>query len=401
MISRRRFLRTTTLGGAILASGLPSAVMSAEGSPASSGTDLPGTSVPPEATEHAIVDWHTHWIAPGVAALLEKRRSPPAYVIGVDGKRFPLTKEGPSAHAQDPIWFDVDLRLRHLDSVGIRRQVVSFVGPAYDGALSAEEARPFWRAQNDGLAALVQKHPDRFSALATLPTARVDWAAEELERAHRDLGLIGATLPLDAFASLDGARSLAPIFAVAQKHGSHIYIHRGASAATVPGQQPEVGPANSWFGLAEYASPNGAPKNPPGDAAYARATLVTSAHLATGAITLGLTDFLDPYPDVTVQLTMIGGSISFVTEQIEIAAERSGLPDPRARLRRLYLDTGASGRGPRGIALAATVFGADRILFGTDYGPWPSTAPFIAAVNHAALTPAQKKAVFVENGQSI
>jgi predicted TIM-barrel fold metal-dependent hydrolase len=98
---------------------------------------------------------------------------------------------------------------------------------------------------------------------------------------------------------------------------------------------------------------------------------------------------------------MIGGSISFVSEQIELAAERSGLPDPRKKLRRIYLDTGASGRGPRGIALAAKVFGSDRILFGTDYGPWPSTAPFIAAVNHAALRPEEKRGVFVENGRSI
>jgi predicted TIM-barrel fold metal-dependent hydrolase len=264
-----------------------------------------------------------------------------------------------------------------------------------------EEARTFWRAQNDGLAALVRTHPDRFSALATLPTARVDWAAEELERAHRELGLIGATLPLDAFVSLESARALAPIFQVAQKYGSHIYVHRGAAAGSIPGQQPEVGPANAWFGLVEYATANAVPPNPPGDAAYARATLVTSAHLATGAITLALTDFLDPYPDVSVQLTMIGGSIAFVSEQIEIAADRSGLPDPRERLRRIYLDTGASGRGPRGIALAAKVFGADRILFGTDYGPWPSTAPFIAAVNRAVLTPDEKRAVYVENGRGI
>jgi len=398
MITRRDFLRTTTLGGAVLAGGLAPAIQAAEGPPAQSGA---GLHPPQEAVDHAIIDWHTHWIAPEVASLLEKRTAPPAYVVRNGGQRFPLTKKGLASQPQDPIWFDVDLRLRHLDSVGIRRQIISFVGPAYDGVLSPEEARLFWRAQNEGLATLVQKHPDRFSALATLPTARVDWAAEELERAHRDLGLIGATLPLDAFASLEAARFLAPIFSVAQKHGSHIYIHRGAAAPTVPGQQAEVGSTNAWFGLAEYATPNIVPQNPKGDAAYARATLVTSAHLATGAITLGLTDFLDPYPDVTVQLTMMGGSISFVAEQIEIAAERSGLPDPRERLRRLYFDTGASGRGPRGIALAASVFGADRILFGTDYGPWASTVPFIDAVNRAKLTAEQKRAVFVGNGQAI
>jgi predicted TIM-barrel fold metal-dependent hydrolase len=398
MNTRRDFLRAAALGGAALATGIVPATLRAAGSQAA---DPAVPESPPEARGRAIVDWHTHWIAPGVADLLGRRKTAPGLVTRADGKRYPLTKDGVSPRAQDPIWFDVDLRLRHLDSVGIRRQILSFVGPAYDGSLSAEDARPFWRSQNDGLAELVRSHPDRFSALATLPTARPDWAAEELDRAHKDLGLIGATLPLDAFVSLESARSLAPVFRVAQKNRSHIYIHRGPAAATVPRQQPEVGPANAWFGLADYSSPNGAPPNQEGDAAYARATLLTSAHLATGAITLALTDFLDPYPDVTVQLTMIGGSISFVSEQIELAAERSGLPDPRKKLRRIYLDTGASGRGPRGIALAAKVFGSDRILFGTDYGPWPSTAPFIAAVNHAALRPEEKRGVFVENGRSI
>jgi hypothetical protein len=41
----------------------------------------------------------------------------------------------------------------------------------------------------------------------------------------------------------------------------------------------------------------------------------------------------------------------------------------RRTKRAVYLDTGQSDRGPRGIALAAKVFGADRILFGTGSGP--------------------------------
>jgi predicted TIM-barrel fold metal-dependent hydrolase len=404
MKTRRQFIRSAALGSAILSAGLGSSLLAAPDSredPEPKSNEPSNSAPPPEALNQSIIDWHNHWIAPGVVKLLSQRTSPPGLVIGPDGAKFPLEKNGPAAKPQDPIWFDAGLRLRHLDQVGIQRQIVSFVGPAYDGLLPPEEARPFWRAQNDGLAELVRRHPNRFSGLATLPTARVDWAAEELERAHRELGLIGATLPLDAFISLEGARSLAPIFRVAQKYGSHIYIHRGPSGRQVPGQQPEVGPANAWFGLASYDGPNSAPPSPPGDSAYARATLLTSSHLATGAITLSLTDFLDPYPDVSVQLTMIGGSISFVAEQIEIAAERSGKPNPREKLRRIYLDTGASGRGPRGIALAAKVFGADRILFGTDYGPWPSTVSFIAAVNRAEVSPEEKHLIYLENGRKL
>ena len=227
------------------------------------------------------------------------------------------------------------------------------------------------------------------------------WAAEELERAHRDLGLIGATLPLDAFISLAGARALAPIFAVAQKHRSHIFVHRGAASADIPGRQPEAGATNPYFGLAVPDPANPRAAATPGDNVPARTLLMTAIHLATGVVTLALTDFLDPYPDVTVHVAMMGGAISYIAEQIQLAAEEGGQPNPAERLRRIYLDTGQSGRGPRGIALAAKVFGADRILFGTDSGPTATLAPTVESVNRAELTPEQKRQIFSDNARRI
>ncbi len=70
-----------------------------------------------------------------------------------------------------------------------------------------------------------------FLGVAALPTADPHWAADELRRAHRELGFIGGSLPLNAFATHEGALTLAPLFAEAQKHGSHFFIHRGRPAA--------------------------------------------------------------------------------------------------------------------------------------------------------------------------
>ncbi|HMJ84591.1 MAG TPA: amidohydrolase family protein, partial [Vicinamibacterales bacterium] len=123
--------------------------------------------------------------------------------------------------------------------------------------------------------------------------------------------------------------------------------------------------------------------------------------LATGVITLALTDFLDVYPDVTVQVAMMGGAISYVAEQIQMAGEEAGRPVPPKRFRSVYLDTGQSGRGPRGIALAAKVFGADRILFGTDSGPTSLVPQTIASVKQAALTTEEKQQILVGNGRKL
>jgi hypothetical protein len=73
--------------------------------------------------------------------------------------------------------------------------------------------------------------------------------------------------------------------------------------------------------------------------AAARASLITAAHLAAGVITLALSEFLDPYPDVTIQVAMLGGAIALVWEQIALVAEEAGRPSPEARLKRIYLDT--------------------------------------------------------------
>jgi len=397
MNTRRSFLRSAALGAGAAAF-LPHHLTAAD-----TAAPIPADS--PAIPRGEIIDWHTHWIGPRVDALLLARRDGPRLVINDRGERYAVaggaTEPAADARPQARHTYDIDERLRHLDEVGVSRQLISSVHPAYDGILPPQEARAFWRAQNDDLAELVRRHPKRFFALATLPTADIAAAAEELDRAHRDLGLIGATLPLDAFIHLESARALAPIFSVAQRHGSHIYIHRGPAAPSVPGQTPEVGATNAYFGLPESRSPNGAWPDLPGDHAIARATLVTSTHLATGVITLALTDLLEPYPDVTVQFTMNGGSIAHVIEAVEQRTSRAGLPDPTPRLRRLYYDTGATGRGPRGIALTAGVIGADRILFGSDYGPWPSIEPFVAGVASAGLPQAQRDAIYVGNGRAL
>jgi len=370
--TRRRFLRSAILGaaaGALVNQRVQTAF--AQGATPQHGTPVVAS----------VIDFHAHWVGPRVVELLAGRGAPRA--------------------PQGTGWYDIDARLRDMEKTGVERQVLAWVGGSFDGAMPPADAKPLWRAQNDDLAALVKKHPTRFSALASLPTANLAWAAEELERAHTELGLIGAVLPLDAFVSLAGARALAPIFAVAQKHRSHVFVHRGAASPDIPGQQPEAGAINPYFGLA--ASTPGAPRPAPaeGDNMSARTLLATASHLATGVITLALTDFLDPYPDVTVQVAMMGGAISTVVEHVQMVAEDAGTPLPEKRLKRVYVDTGQSGRGPRGITMAVNVFGADRILFGTDSGPVATIGPTIASVRQADLTNEERNLIFSGNARRL
>jgi predicted TIM-barrel fold metal-dependent hydrolase len=292
-----------------------------------------------------------------------------------------------SAAAGQPSEFsasDIPARLRHLDRNAIERQLLTHtVALGLDASLPVEELRPLFRAFNDELAGVVGRYPQRFLGVAALPTADPRWAAEELRRGHRDLGFIGGSLPLNAFATLEGARTLAPLFAEAQKHGSHFFVHRGPANSRVPGQPPVI---------------------IPGDTEYARWSLISNTHLAAGGITLGLTDFLDPYPDVSVQVIMLAGFLPYLIDAIVPAAQRAGVKDPLARLRRIYVDPGPYSRIGDWTELAASKLGADRILFGSDYGVGGGDrgdiGPALATLD-VALTPAQRQLIYIDNSRAL
>jgi len=142
----------------------------------------------------------------------------------------------------------------------------------------------------------------------------------------------------------------------------------------------------------------------PADTEYARWNLISNSHLAAGGITLGLTDFLDPYPDVTVQIVMLSGFLSYLVDSIVPAAQRAGVKDPLAKLRRLYIDPGPYSRIGDWVQLACAKIGADRILFGSDYGvnggQRGDIAPALATLDEA-LTAQQRDLIYVENSRAL
>lgn len=378
MPTRRTFLRSSAAG--LAAASLPAFSLSqstAQPSAAPAASRPPHLNIP--------VDWHSHIVTEGELKYLATRKQAPRVIIGANGQRLlenvtTVSASAREASATSPS--DLATRIKHMDAAGIQRQLLTYtVAQGYDATLPVEELRVFYRTLNDDLAAALRAHPGRFLGVAALPTADTKWAAEELKRAHTELGLIGAALPLNAFASLASAQTQAPLFAAAQKLGSHFFIHRAPASPTLPDQPPLVVPT---------------------DTNQIRWSVISNTHLVNGAITLGLTDFLDPYPDVTVQVIMLGGFLPYIIDSVVASSARNGIKDPLERLRRIYLEPGPySGSNAAWVALAAAKLGADRILFGTDYGVGGGTnedrlAPSIAALDAALPADARQK-IYVDN----
>ena len=82
------------------------------------------------------------------------------------------------------------------------------------------------RKANNALATAIANHPDRYSGFAVLPMAFPDLAAQELERAVLDLGLVGAMIDnhLPNGSYYDNT-SFWSVFQTAQRLDVPIYIH--------------------------------------------------------------------------------------------------------------------------------------------------------------------------------
>jgi predicted TIM-barrel fold metal-dependent hydrolase len=272
---------------------------------------------------------------------------------------------------------DLDRRFEVMERHGISAQVLSLAGLFGIDCLPPAEALPLVRMFNDAVAEL-QRADNRFAALAALPVRDIDLACRELARTQ-SIGLRGAILPADGFASLSAAERFRPLFDVANQHDSHLFIHPGPLESPPEREVKGSRADNAW---------------------QRRIVLETQARLSEVMVTLALSGFADGYADVTLQVANLGGAIPFFIERMD-AVHRDVAPDevpPSKRLRRCYVDTASF--GPRAIEMAVVCFGADRVLLGTDY-PIFDAAAVVKAVADAKLDSASRDLLLSQNANRL
>ena len=318
------------------------------------------------------IDIHTHYLSPGLADGLRKRTEAPRIEQLDDGRERYHMPHGTLMLSD--AYYDMDARLTHMDGLGVTRQILSFPGLFGVDSLPVGECADLLAGFNENVAGLAQAHPTRFSGLAALPLADMDEAVREYRRARLDLGLVGAILPVNLLVTEDHAASLAPVFAAAQELGGHLFVH--------PGRRPD-----------EVPSTGTAPKAPPfADNIAARLALSVQDRCAAAMVTLVFSDFLDAYPDVTLHVANLGGTLPMVVERMDqVTLTRTPEdPAPSSFLKRVHVD--CSSLGPRAIEIAAAFYGTDKILFGTDC-PIFMTDWSLDAVANTRLSDADKHAI--------
>jgi len=292
-----------------------------------------------------MIDMHTHWRPAEAADALRARTREPQIVRNHDGVEVLKGRmsEEPLANAFDDVAFHLD----RMDRQGVVTSVLSVLGSFnWIESQPPEVSIPLCRRVNDGLSAICQKYPGRFAAYAALPLTDMAAAAAELERALALPGMIGAQIPGNGFLTQKDAEAMRPLLEVANRHHAALFIHHGPR------------PGDAYPKVASDVD----------NARRRNGTLDMQASLSSVMVTLCLTDVLADYPDAMIQVHNLGGNLPYEVERMDhrclLDTPDEELPSSRIRRAKVYVDCNSF--GPRAIEAAVALYGADRIVCGTD-----------------------------------
>ena len=292
-----------------------------------------------------MIDMHTHWRPAELIDALRARTKEPRIVRNQDGVEVLKSRVGeePLSKAFD----DVEFHLTRMARQDVSTSVLSLLGAfCWIESQPVEDSLPLCRMVNDALSGICQKHQGRFRVFAALPLVDMSTAAAEFERALALPGMIGAQVPGNGFLTKNDAENMRRLLEVANRHRAIVFIHHGP----LPGDRfPKVA----------------------GDTDNARrrnGTLDMQASLSSVMVTLCLTDYLAPYPDATVLVHNLGGNIPYEIERMDhrslLDSAKEELPSSRFRRSKVYVDCNSF--GPSAIEAAVRLYGAERIVCGTD-----------------------------------
>jgi aminocarboxymuconate-semialdehyde decarboxylase len=235
-----------------------------------------------------------------------------------------------------------DERLADLDAMGIDMQLVMpppnqcFYTVPLDVSVQAS------RMVNDGLAEYVARKPDRFVALGTVPLMNGDEAAQELERCMKTLGMKGAEILTNVGGRELSEPAYAPFWQRAQELGALVVIH--------PNGFTEANRLTRFY----FNNVIGNPLE----------TTIALHYLIFDGV-------LERHPDLKILAVHGGGYLPAYSGRIDHAwGARSdchgNLPQPPTTyLKKIHFDTVVF--TPYQLAELVRLFGADRIIMGTDY----------------------------------
>lgn len=287
------------------------------------------------------IDVHSHLIYLPYLEHLTGRTSLPQGVFR--GGTYFVSCTGGYQHASLSSHADVDQKLRNMEDLGIAVSVLSHGMPGPE-LLGSPEADAWASRINDHLAEVMQTHPGKFEAWATLGWHSTEHTIAEIDRCVNQLGFKGIYLFSNINQKTVDSREFWPVYQHVEGLGVPINMHPTA-------------PINM----------NGIDHRPlvPGMAFMFDTALAT--------VRLVMSGIFQEYPDLKLIVPHTGGFVPFIRGRVGRMIDEWTSPEGWVDLDqssqfyfdKLYVDTVA--HSPAALEYCYKMFGADRLLYGTDH----------------------------------
>ncbi|MEO0062288.1 MAG: hypothetical protein RLZZ08_848 [Pseudomonadota bacterium] len=276
-----------------------------------------------------------------------------------------------------------DMRISHMDEMGIDRQLLLLTAPGVQ-VVRPGEGTPLAREANDIAAAACARHPDRFSALAAFDPRDVAGSVAELERAAK-LGLKGAVLNSHFQGHYIDEEEYFPILEALEALDLALYIH-----PTAPFNAPHYDARGFYGALGGF----------PHDV-----WVHTMGIIFSGAF--------DRFPKLRLVIGHLGECLPMHLYRFDWM---QGNADGRSHLRggrqvklkhpvsyyfrnNIWITTSGCGWEPA-IRFCMDVLGPDRVLYAMDY-PYQQSTDELAAYDRMKFSPDEKKMLMEDNARAV
>jgi aminocarboxymuconate-semialdehyde decarboxylase len=313
-----------------------------------------------------LVDAHTHLLPrdyPADAPECFPQMAP------VDGDTARDLLFGSMRYRAKDVFFDAERRVAAQTAEGVDAEVLSPMPPLLRYDLPAADGLSLARHVNEFAAGLHAGAPDRLLTLGMVPMQDPDAAAAEL-KAIRDQGLAGVEITSNVLGTSIGDDRFRGFFTEAQRLDLPVFVH---AMPAVTDRLP----------------------------ASAMGTYVVGLEGATAAASMIAGGTAEACPDLRISFSHAAGGFAMMLPRAqyfwggtwneeppvpERAIAHVG-PAPMDLARRFYYDATVFDR--RAVRYLVDLFGADRLLVGSDYPAMPREEPAAATVRSVELTPDQ------------
>lgn len=311
-----------------------------------------------------VIDAFTHIIPPKYSLAIEK--------MAGAGKIPSFGSLSGEFHV--PGMIDVEDRFKLMDKTPGVRDVVTVTGPFLETIVGPADATELAKIANDEVAEIVARYPDRFAAgMAILPLNDIESSLREIDRSIKELKLRGIEIGTDVNGKPLDSPDLMPIYERMERYDFPIYIH----------------PSKNFL-FPEYPGEKESKYNLFGSIGWPHATSMAMLRLAHGGV-------LEKYPKLKFITHHAGGTVPHLAKRIE-GSDRHALPKPILDyLRMFYNDTAVQGNIPN-LNTALAFFGADHLLFGTDF-PFGNAIDALRTIEGWEIPAVEKKKILEDNAK--